>query len=154
MMLVDGYNVIHAWHLDTHDLNAARDLLIHTLDDYAGYSGEDITIVFDGYNTRAPMSEELHGRITVVYTAYGVTADTHIQRAVSSVSRQMRVVTADYMEQLSVAAAGAIRITPSELRLMIADARRRHIAHIDRSSLTGRDLKAKLMRDAIGDDRQ
>ena len=51
-MLVDGYNVIYAWKLDTTNLEDARHKLLHILDDYAGFSGEDITVVFDAYNKK------------------------------------------------------------------------------------------------------
>jgi predicted RNA-binding protein with PIN domain len=158
MILVDGYNVIHAWGLHRDGLAAARSQLIHILDDYAGYSDEQITVVFDGYRTKKPVSEEQHGRVAVVYTAYGVTADTHIQRTVKAMpagrASSLRVVTADYLEQLSVAGAGAIRITPAELRLMIDAARSRHVALIHRSSLSGRDLKKRLRMDALKIDPQ
>ena len=153
MILVDGYNVIHAWGLHKDGLSAARSQLIHILDDYAGFSDEKITVVFDGYRTKKPVSEDLHGRITVIYTAYGVTADTHIQRTVKATptasASSLRVVTADGLEQLSVAGAGAIRITPAELQLMIRAARSRHVALIDRTSLSGSDLKNRLMMDSL-----
>ncbi len=148
-MIVDGYNVIHAWGLDTRNLEDARERLLHILDDYAGFSGEDITVVFDGYNTKEPMSETRQGLLTIVYTAYGVTADTHIQRAVKAGKRAVKVVTADYLEQLSVFEAGAVRITPGELKVLIKDAREKHIKHMDRSSLSGKELKKMLALDAI-----
>lgn len=153
MILVDGYNVIHAWGLHKDGLSAARSQLIHILDDYAGFSDEKITVVFDGYRTKKPVCEETHGRITVVYTAYRVTADTHIQRIAGAMpdgnASSLRVVTADYLEQLSVAGSGAIRITPAELQLMIKAARSRHIALIHRTSLTGIDLKNRLRMDSL-----
>ena len=151
-MLVDGYNVIHAWRMDTDDLDASRDRLIHILDNYAGFSDEQITVVFDGYNIKGPINEEKHGRITVIFTAYGVTADTYIQRAVRTNAKNCKVVTADYLVQMSVSAAGAIRITPGELKLIIKAARSRHIALIDRTSLSGSDLKNRLIIDAFTDD--
>jgi len=94
-MLVDGYNVIYAWRMDTRSLEDAREKLIHILDDFAGFSGEDITVVFDGYNTKDPASEVKRGLLTVVYTAHGVTADTHIQRMVKAGKKPLKVVTAD-----------------------------------------------------------
>ena len=150
-MLVDGYNVIHAWGLDTRNLEDARAALLHSLDDYAGYSGEDITVVFDGYKKKARQSETKHGLLTVVFTAYGVTADTHIQRTVKSSKKRLTVVTADYLEQLSVFGGGAIRMTPEELKLLIKLAREKHIALLHRTSLTDGEIKKRLELDAIAD---
>lgn len=103
-MIVDGYNVICAWGLDTSNLEDARALLIDVLDDYAGFSGESILIVFDGYRRRGAASETRHGLIDVVFTAHGVTADTHIQRVAKTSKEPVTVVTGDYLEQLSVSA--------------------------------------------------
>lgn len=150
-MLVDGYNVIHAWNIDTSNLGNARHQLIHILDDYAGYSGENITVVFDAYNKKQAGTEEKHGLVTVVYTDHNMTADTYIQRTVKQTSKRLKVVTADYLEQMSVFEAGAARITPSELKLYIDSARKRHLDHLHRSTLTGSDLRAKLKLDSIPD---
>lgn len=150
-MIVDGYNVIHAWNIDTSNLGNARHQLIHILDDYAGYSGENITVVFDAYNKKQAGTEERHGLITVVYTDHNMTADTYIQRTVKQSTKRLKVVTADYLEQMSVFEAGAARITPSELKIYIDSARKRHLDHLHRSSLSGSDLRAKLKLDSIPD---
>jgi predicted RNA-binding protein with PIN domain len=148
-MMVDGYNVIHAWGLDMRSLEDARGKLLHILDDYAGFSGEDITVVFDGCNTKEPMSETRQGLIKVVFTACGVTADTHIQRTVKSSNKMIKVVTADYLEQLSVFEAGAIRVTPEELRQLIKASREKYIKMIDRSSLSKNELQKRLALDSL-----
>lgn len=148
-MIVDGYNVIYAWGLSTDNLEDARTELLNILDDYAGFTGEKITVVFDGYRTREAMREMSHGLLTVVYTAHGVTADTHIQRIARQSASMLKVVTADYLEQLSVFGSGAVRITPDELRLMIRQAREKHIALLHRSTLAGDELKKRLSLDAI-----
>ena len=153
-MLVDGYNVIYAWNLDTTNLENARHKLLHILDDYAGFSGEDITVVFDAYNRKNAGSEQKHGLLTVVYTDHNVTADTYIQRTVKQSSKKIKVVTADYLEQLSVFEAGAARITPYELKLYIDDARKKNIDHLHRSTLSGNDLRRKLKLDSIPDKEQ
>jgi len=149
-MLVDGYNVIYSWGIDTDDMHAAREKLLDVLDDYAGFSGEDITVVFDGYNKRQPALVEKRGLLTVVFTAFGVTADIHIQRIVKESGGNHKVVTADCLEQLSVFASGAVRITPAELKTLIAAAREKHISLIDRSSLSKSELKKRLALDSIG----
>ncbi|MBP5225201.1 MAG: NYN domain-containing protein, partial [Lachnospiraceae bacterium] len=52
ILLVDGYNVIFAWEdlreLAVADIQAARDRLIHILINYAAFTEEDVTLVFDG----------------------------------------------------------------------------------------------------------
>lgn len=150
-MIIDGYNVIHAWGLDTRNLEDARHSLLHILDDYAGFSGEDITVVFDAYNKKTAGSEEKHGMLTVVYTDHNVTADTYIQRKVKQSKERLKVVTADYLEQMSVFEAGAARITPHELKVYINLARKKHLNLLHRSSLSGDDLRAKLKLDSIPD---
>ena len=148
-MIVDGYNVIHAWNIDTSNMENARVELLNTLDDYAGFTGEDITVVFDGYRTREAMREERFGLITVVYTGHGVTADTHIQRVARQRGAMLKVVTADFLEQLSVFGSGAVRVTPEELKILVRQAREKHISLLHRSTLTGDELKKRLSIDAI-----
>jgi len=90
-----------------------------------------------------------HGLLTVIYTAQGVTADTHIQRLARQHGGMLKVVTADYLEQLSIFASGAVRVTPDELKAMIRQAREKHLSLLHRSSLTGDELKKRLSLDAI-----
>ncbi len=150
-MIVDGYNVIYAWGLDTSNLEDARISLLDILDDFAGFTGESITVVFDGYRTKSAMSETRYGLIDVVFTAHGVTADTHIQRIAKTSSQPVTVVTADYLEQLSVFGSGSMRLTPAELQILIRQAREKHIALIHRSTLTGKELKRKLYLDGMSE---
>lgn len=150
-MIVDGYNVIHAWGMDIQNLEDARLDLLNILDDYAGYTGEQITVVFDGYKTRKVMNELRHGLLTVVFTAHGVTADTYIQRTAKQSRTPLKVVTADYLEQLSVFASGSLRVTPDELKELIRQARGKHIRLLHRDSLTNEELKKRLYLDALTD---
>lgn len=150
-MIIDGYNVIHAWKIDTANLEDARHTLLHILDDYAGFSGEDITVVFDAYNKKTIGTKQKQGLVTVVYTEYAVTADTYIQRLVKNTKRRLKVVTADYLEQLSVFEAGAIRVTPTELKLYISAARHKNIDRLHPSCLSNEELKKRLRLDSILD---
>ena len=119
--IIDGYNVIYAWPklLDAHDLEEARDKLIHILAEYAGYERQKITIVFD-----APLQEgeETHMEITkyleVIYTGAGETADSCIERLAYLFVREFKevhVVTSDGAEQSLILGAGAYRIPSREL---------------------------------------
>ncbi len=148
-MIIDGYNVIFAWGPQTQNLEDARQGLLDVLDDYAGYTGEQITVVFDGYRTKRPSSELQHGLLKVVFTAFGVTADTYIQRLVRESSLPQKVVTGDYLEQLSVFYSGAERITPTEFKELIVTEREKHVSLLHKSSLEGRALKKRLDLDAI-----
>lgn len=84
-LIVDGYNIIGAWpeFAGESDLAHSRDRLIHLLADYAGYTGHQLTVVFDGYGGSKKLAtvEQVFG-ITVVYTRQHETADHYIERAV------------------------------------------------------------------------
>ena len=57
LLLVDGYNVIGAWNVPREEhltIEQARERLIHLIADYAGYSGEEVVVVFDGHYTDRP----------------------------------------------------------------------------------------------------
>ncbi len=148
-MIIDGYNVIYAWGIDTSNLEDARKELLDALDDYAGFTGEPILVVFDGYRTNNAGSDMRFGLVDVIFTARGVTADTYIQRLARSSPQPVTVVTGDFLEQLSVFGSGSLRLTPAELKLLICQAREKHLALIHRSTLSGKELKQKLYLDAI-----
>ena len=49
LLLVDGYNVIGAWDVPRKEhltIEESRDRLIHLIADYAGFSGEEVIVVF------------------------------------------------------------------------------------------------------------
>lgn len=57
LLLVDGYNVIGAWNVPREEhltIEQARERLVHLIADYAGYSGEEVVVVFDGHYTDRP----------------------------------------------------------------------------------------------------
>ena len=61
LLLVDGYNVIGAWNVPREEhltIQEARERLIHLIADYAGYSGEEVIVVFDGHYTDRPMHSD------------------------------------------------------------------------------------------------
>lgn len=85
LLIVDGYNVIGAWseaEKKGWSLDESRDRLMRQLEDYAGFSGEEILLVFDGYQSeRTTTTEEKHGDLTLIFTRHGETADSYIERA-------------------------------------------------------------------------
>ena len=84
LLIVDGYNVIGAWseaEKKGWPLDESRDRLMRQLEDYAGFSGEEILLVFDGYQSeRTTTTEEKHGDLTLIFTRHGETADSYIER--------------------------------------------------------------------------
>ena len=122
-VLVDGYNVIHAWdnlkELINENMELARNLLINTLCNYQGYKKCELILVFDAYKIKGHVREvEKINNITVVYTKEAETADMYIERASYKLAKnnRVRVVTSDCMEQLIIIGNGAIRVTAKEFR--------------------------------------
>ncbi len=123
-MIIDGYNVINAWsvlkELGEVDLEAARDKLIEMMQDYQGYRGHRVVIVFDAHLVRNNTGKvEQVGRMQVVYTKEGETADHYIERLVDINQGHMiiRVVTSDKVEQTIIMGRGAIRISAREMEI-------------------------------------
>lgn len=123
LLLVDGYNIIGAWseaQKQAWPIDECRDRLIHLLQDYAGYTDQEIWLVFDGYKAeRRTTTRESHGNITVVYTKHGITADQYIERQCQQLPkyREARVATSDRIEQTLILGRGATRLSARELWL-------------------------------------
>ena len=125
LLLVDGYNVLGAWPelSKGKPLADARDALIHRLEDYAGYAGSRVILVFDAWQSdRLERSTETRGLLTVVFTQKGETADHYIERVCDEHAREvelgrleLRVATSDGTEQTVVFGRGAVRISSREL---------------------------------------
>ncbi len=121
LLIVDGYNIIGAWPEAKKrgwSIDESRDQLQRALEDYGGYAGEEILLVFDGYmSDRLTATEERCGPVTVVFTKRGETADSYIERAAAQTPRyrHLRVATSDGLEQSQVLSTGAIRVSAREL---------------------------------------
>jgi len=121
-LIVDGYNVIFAWpHFEAlrkSSLEHARQKLIDDLINYAALTGRQLILVFDAYRVKEPAArtEEMPG-LRVIYTAFGETADSLIEKLVGELSGEgaVYVVTSDWAEQRIVFGQGAYRLTPGEL---------------------------------------
>ena len=95
-LIVDGYNIIHAWpeleELTSVSLESARVKLMDILCNYQGVSGETVILVFDGYLVKGSTGSVLeYNNIFVVYTKEAETADHYIERTVSSIPKEYRV---------------------------------------------------------------
>lgn len=120
LLYVDGYNVIGAWNevqKENLPLDECRDRLIHLLEDYAGYTDQEVWLVFDGYRTERPLrTVEEKQNLTVVYTRHGETADQYIERLCQQTPkyREARVATSDNVEQTVILGRGATRLSSRE----------------------------------------
>lgn len=137
-VLVDGYNIIHAWdnlrEMVNEHMDVARNLLVNTLCNYQGYKKCELILVFDAYKIKGHVREvEKFNNITIVYTKEAETADMYIERASYKLAKnnRVRVVTSDGMEQLIILGNGAIRVSAREFREEIDAAEKEIRAIID-----------------------
>jgi len=125
-LLVDGYNVIHAWpelrSIANDNLDAARTRLIQILSNYQGYKNCILIIVFDAYKVKQNIgSLEQNHNIYIVYTKESQTADMYIERATHELASKYSVIvaTSDALEQSIVIGKGARRMSSRELQLEV-----------------------------------
>ncbi len=120
-ILVDGYNVIHAWpqlrELTSHSFDGARGRLLDILSNYQGYDGAEMIVVFDAYMVKGGTgSIQKYHNVHVIFTREAQTADAYIERACHELAKDadVRVVTSDGAEQVIVTGSGGIRISSRE----------------------------------------
>lgn len=120
-LLVDGYNIIHAWEdlrkIAEENLDAARELLINRLSNYCGFTKIKLILVFDAYKVKGGIgSTERISGIDVVYTKEAETADAYIEKVTHELAKKhrVRVATSDGLEQLIILGNGAERLPASE----------------------------------------
>ena len=131
-LLVDGYNIIHAWDelrkLAREDLDAARARLIDRLRNYQGWTKRKVIVVFDAYKVKGnPGSVERAGDVYTVYTREAETADMYIEKTTYALARErrehrVRVATSDGMEQIIILGHGAVRMPAAELEFEVRQA--------------------------------
>ena len=131
-ILVDGYNVIHAWpelkELMAVNVGSARDRLIREMSNYQGYVGGVLILVFDAYKVKGnPGSVEKLDNVYVVYTKEAETADQYIEKTVHDMASKYRitVATSDGLEQMIIWGDGALRMSSLGL---LADLREKSAA--------------------------
>ena len=155
LLIVDGYNVIGAWdeaERGQWTLDECRDRLQQQLEEYSGYSGEEIVLVFDGYQSGRRLStEESYGALTLVFTRHGETADSYIERLVASTPRyrQVRVATSDGLEQSQILSTGATRLTSREL---LAEMRQARQSGMDAHKAQNAGRKKRSIASRLGDE--
>jgi predicted RNA-binding protein with PIN domain len=129
-VVVDGYNVIHAWPelngLLGVSLEAARDRLVDRLGVYAHVSGAEVTVVFDAHRTMARNNaEETHQGVRVIFTRKGHSADHAIERIAYSAAGSgdpITVATSDRFQRDLVRGMGGAVISAPELERRVLEA--------------------------------
>ncbi|NLV17306.1 MAG: NYN domain-containing protein [Syntrophomonadaceae bacterium] len=120
LFIVDGYNIIYNWPelklLSEESLEQAREQLVLMLNTFADFTGYEIRVVFDAHKVKKGKgSKKKVGKVLVVFTRYGLTADELIEKMINKeTDLQVYVVTADETEQWVTFGRGAYRMTPSE----------------------------------------
>lgn len=152
VLIVDGYNVLNARkRVDgSMALADARDALIHQLQDYAGFSGQKIILVFDAWQgDRRSRTEEIHGSVRVVFTQKGETADHYIERLCDEYAdrieyrqAEVRVATSDALEQTIVLGRGAVRMSSRELLLEMQQVRSSGVTRTQQTAVLRRSTVA------------
>ena len=126
-LIIDGYNVIHAWdflkEIAAGNLELAREQLMDILSNYVSYTKNEVTLVFDAYRVKGNAgSEFMRDGYKVVYTAENETGDAYIERLMHLLGPNyaVRVVTADRLVQFSAVHSGILRMTVKEFEEEIA----------------------------------
>ncbi|MBR1675500.1 MAG: TetM/TetW/TetO/TetS family tetracycline resistance ribosomal protection protein [Eubacterium sp.] len=117
-LLVDGYNIIHAWDelkkliegAATKDkqsisLEAARFRLLDMMSEYRALADTEVIVVFDAYNVKGHSAEKMdYLGVHVVYTRTAETADHYIAKFTVENSKKfdITVATSDCMIQLII----------------------------------------------------
>ena len=128
-LLVDGYNIIHAWEdlreLAEESLDAARNRLIEILRNYQGFRQSPVILVFDAYKVKGnPGSIDHLGGLDVVYTKEAETADMYIEKATYDLRKhhRVRVATSDGLEQVIILGHGALRVPAAAFEAEVREA--------------------------------
>ena len=130
-VIVDGYNVIHAWPqlkrlLSDASLEAARDRLIERLSVFGMVVGADVTVVFDAHHSAARNnSQETVEGVKVLFTRKGHSADHAIERMAYDASQAgdvITVATSDRFQRDLVRGMGGAVISAQELERRVTDA--------------------------------
>ena len=122
-ILVDGYNIMHAWEelkeAAESSLEHARQMLMDILCDFRAMQGAEVILVFDAYKVQGnPGSAERYNNIYVIYTKEAETADSYIEKTTYEISKRhrVRVATSDGLEQMIILGNGALRVSAQEFR--------------------------------------
>nr|MBQ8243872.1 NYN domain-containing protein [Oscillospiraceae bacterium] len=130
-LIIDGYNIIHAWpslaETAKSDLDAARRQLCDILSSYAGFRQCHLVVVFDGYKVKGnPGEKQRLNNIQVVYTGENETADAYIEALAAQIGPNyaVKVATSDALVQISSLRSGVLRMSARELWDTVSQAKK------------------------------
>ena len=126
-LIVDGYNVIHAWpslkRLLGVSLESARDKLVERLSVFGLVTETDVTVVFDAHHSSAMANaEENVEGVHVVFTRKGHSADHAIERlayTATGAGDNLTVATSDRFQSDMVRGMGGAVISAPELERQV-----------------------------------
>ena len=128
-LLVDGYNIIHAWPelktLADADMESARMKLLDLLSNYQGIRKCRIIVVFDAYLVVGHGEEVIaYQNLHMVFTREAQTADQYIERFthVNRKKYKVTVATSDGLQQMIVRGAGGSLLSARELKAEMDEA--------------------------------
>ncbi len=150
-ILVDGYNIIFDWKLNKNDdIASARDQLIDMMCSYQALKKCELILVFDAYKVdnhqvKAHQVDNIH----VIYTKKSQTADAYIEQATHRLSKdyQVLVASSDGLEQIIVAAQGAIRMSASEFLKEVNTAHEKVYRNLNENQPVFRHMALEVLRD-------
>lgn len=150
LLLVDGYNVIGAWDVPRAEhlsIDEARERLVHLIADYAGYSGEEVIVVFDGhYTDRTTRSHQAVHGVEVVFTKHAESADNYIEAVCAAAPkwRHVRVATSDSVEQTVTLGRGAVRLSSREFLMQLTQTRASGRVRMKEEKVSRGDIFSRL----------
>lgn len=123
-LLVDGYNVIHAWpelqELAQENMDLARIRLLDALSSYQALKKNRIIVVFDAYQVEHRTVAEVvdYHNIHVVFTKGAQTADEYIEKFAHEHKGEHDIVvaTSDALQQVIIRSAGCALLSARELK--------------------------------------
>jgi len=127
-LLVDGYNIIHAWknlsELIDINIDGARGALLDIMCNYQAMKGMEVIVVFDAYKVQGHRTEiEDYHNIHVVYTKQAETADMYISRFTNENGKKydITVATSDFLIQLIIRGAGCRLMSARDLEYEVTE---------------------------------
>ena len=128
-LLVDGYNIIHAWpelkELADGNMESARMKLLDILSNYQGIRKCKVMVVFDAYRVQRHVADIFdYHNVRVVYTREAQTADQYIERFAHDNQKKydITVATSDALQQVIIRGAGSSLLSARELKAEIEQA--------------------------------
>ncbi len=143
-LIVDGYNVIHAWDelekLMMENLDAARVRLMDELCNYQGMRQMNLIVVFDAYRVENHQTEvsDYHN-IHVVFTKEAETADQYIEKFAHTNAKKydVTVATSDGLEQIIIRGEGCKLLSSRDLIAELQDVHEEARSALGNASTSG-----------------